>query len=475
MKTTQLESNLSNANVLLVGDVMLDKYVFGKVTRISPEAPVPVFLSKKNKEVLGGAGNVYNNLAKLGVRSTFISIIGKDNSGNRLRKLIKTNKMHTALFYEDNRRVTTTKTRYLANNQQIIRVDEEDGIKISKLAHKFIISNFRKKINKATVVIISDYNKGVITKDLMEEIIKISKSFKKPVIVDPKNKNFNFYKNAYLVTPNQLEASIVSGLDCDTNEEAEQCAKFIMNKFNIENIIITRGEKGLTFLNKKKVIHAPTRKIEVFDVSGAGDTVLAILAISISDNMDIDKVLYNANKAAGIVVGKIGTSAITKKEFLEASLINEKSKILTLNELKKSLMIDRSKGLRIGFTNGCFDILHYGHIYYLQESKKLCDKLIVAINSDNSVKKLKGKERPINNQSFRSRVLASLYCCDYIIIFKEDTPLNLIKRLKPNLLTKGGDYNIKDIVGAKELKNWGGETKVISLVKGLSTTKIINK
>ena len=335
MKTTQLESNLSNANVLLVGDVMLDKYVFGKVTRISPEAPVPVFLSKKNKEVLGGAGNVYNNLAKLGVRSTFISIIGKDNSGNRLRKLIKTNKMHTALFYEDNRRVTTTKTRYLANNQQIIRVDEEDGIKISKLAHKFIISNFRKKINKATVVIISDYNKGVITKDLMEEIIKISKSFKKPVIVDPKNKNFNFYKNAYLVTPNQLEASIVSGLDCDTNEEAEQCAKFIMNKFNIENIIITRGEKGLTFLNKKKVIHAPTRKIEVFDVSGAGDTVLAILAISISDNMDIDKVLYNANKAAGIVVGKIGTSAITKKEFLEASLINEKSKILTLKILAK--------------------------------------------------------------------------------------------------------------------------------------------
>ena len=247
-----------------------------------------------------------------------------------------------------------------------------------------------------------------------------------------------------------------------------------MKKYNIENVLITRGEKGLTYLNKKEIIHSPTKKIEVYDVSGAGDTVLAILTISIFSNMDIEDILHNANKAAGIVVGKIGTSVIKKSEMLDKEYINENKKIFDLTQLKKKVLNDKKEGLRIGFTNGCFDIIHYGHISYLEESKKLCDKLIVAINSDTSIKKLKGPKRPINNQLLRSKVLASLRCCDYVIIFDNDTPLNLIKDLRPDLLTKGGDYKEKKVVGSKELLKWGGETKILHYVNNLSTTNIIN-
>ena len=475
MKSEQLKKEIKNTNVLLIGDVMLDKYVFGKVTRISPEAPVPVFLSAHHKHVLGGAGNVFNNFFTLGVKSTFITIVGKDEAGKEVKKLIRKNSLKNIYIYEDTKKITTKKTRYLANNQQIIRVDHEDKIILSKNAKNFIISNFKKNISSCNVVVISDYDKGVITKPLIETLIKIARNFKKPVIVDPKNKNFAIYNNVYLVTPNQLEASKITGLDCHTNKEVEICAKFIIEKYIINNVIVTRGEKGLTFVNKKKTVHSPTRKIEVFDVSGAGDTVLAILAISISSKIEIENVLFYANKAAGIVVGKIGTSTITKKEMFKKDTFHKKDKILNLKELKKRVVEDKEKDLRIGFTNGCFDILHYGHISYLEKSRQLCDKLIVAINSDRSVEKLKGKNRPINNQLSRAKVLAALHFCDYIIIFNEDTPLSLINTLRPDLITKGGDYKIKDVIGSKELLKWGGETKILPYLKEFSTSKIINK
>ena len=475
MKSEQLKKEINNTNVLLIGDVMLDKYVFGKVTRISPEAPVPIFLSEHHKHVLGGAGNVFNNFFALGVKSTFITIIGKDEAGKEVKKLIRKNNLKNIFIYEDTKKITTKKTRYLANNQQIIRVDHEDKIILSKNAKNFIISNFKKNISSCNVVVISDYDKGVITKPLIETLIKIARDFKKPVIVDPKNKNFAIYKDVYLVTPNQLEASKITGLDCHTNKEVETCANFIIDKYNINNVIVTRGEKGLTFVNKKKIVHSPTRKIEVFDVSGAGDTVLAILATTISSKIEIEDVLFYANKAAGIVVGKIGTSTITKKELFKKDTFHKKDKILNLKELKKRVLEDKEKDLRIGFTNGCFDILHYGHISYLEKSRQLCDKLIVAINSDRSVEKLKGKNRPINNQLSRAKVLAALHFCDYIIIFNEDTPLSLINTLRPDLITKGGDYKIKDVVGSKELLKWGGETKILSYLKKFSTSKIINK
>ena len=248
-----------------------------------------------------------------------------------------------------------------------------------------------------------------------------------------------------------------------------------MENYKIKNVIITRGEKGLTLVNKKKIIHSPTKKREVFDVSGAGDTILAILAISIANKMEIEKSLYFANKAAGVVVGKVGTSTINKKELFENAYPDKNEKILKISELKKIIKKHKEKGLKIGFTNGCFDILHYGHISYLEESKKLCDKLIVAINSDKSIKKIKGSNRPKNNQSLRAKFLSSLHFCDYIIIFKEDTPINLIRSLKPDLLTKGGDYKNTEVVGFKDLASWGGETKVLNYIKGLSTSKLLQK
>ena len=475
MQVEKFKSSLKKAKILLIGDVMLDKYVFGKITRISPEAPVPVFLSEGKKEVLGGAANVLNNLSSLGVDATFMSVIGKDEPGKRLKQLLKENNIKKTYFYEDKKRTTSSKTRYLANSQQIIRIDSESEQMIPASAEHFILSKFKKLITNYNVVVISDYKKGVITPTLMKTIIKISKSNKVPVIVDPKNKKFDIYKNVFLVTPNQYEASEVSGISCNTNEEAEYCAKYIMKNYNINNVIITRGEKGLTYLNKNKIVHAPTKKKEVFDVSGAGDTILAILAISIANKIEIENSLYFANKAAGVVVGKIGTSTINMKELLEDENSDNNKKILKINELKKIVKKHKERGLKIGFTNGCFDILHYGHISYLEQTKKLCDKLIVAINSDKSVKKIKGSNRPRNSQALRAKVLASLHFCDYIIIFKEDTPINLIRILEPHLLTKGGDYKKSEVIGSKDLESWGGETKVLNYIRGLSSTKLFEK
>ena len=276
---------------------------------------------------------------------------------------------------------------------------------------------------------------------MSEYIISKGNSLKIPIIIDPKNKNFNIYKNATLITPNQLEASEVTQMKLQNNTETENCAKIIMKKYKIDKVLITRGDKGLSLISKKSSIHSPTTTKEVFDVSGAGDTVLAVVASCLPNKIDEKKVLALANKAAGKVIAKIGTSTISIKELTENDTNFPKSKILDIKSLSIKIKEDKNKGLRVGFTNGCFDILHYGHIDYLEKkSKQHCDKLIVALNSDKSVRYLKGKDRPINDQIKRARVLSSLQCCDYVIIFNEKTPLSIIKKIRPDLITKGGDY-----------------------------------
>ena len=279
------------------------------------------------------------------------------------------------------------------------------------------------------MVILSDYNKGIFNKKLTKELIKLSNKHKIPIIVDPKNKDFNIYKNASLITPNQLEASLVTNLPCNNNKETEVCAKSIMNRFCIKNVLITRGSKGLSYIKKNMNVHQSTKEIEVFDVSGAGDTVLSILSVCVPNKIPIKNSLKLANKAAGIVVGKIGTSTVNLNELLkeEQLFINKKQ---PLSELKKIVADYKKKKYKVGFTNGCFDILHMGHINYLKESKKLCDKLIIAVNSDSSVKKIKGKNRPINSQEARVKVLSALNLCDHVIIFNQTTPIQLIKSLK---------------------------------------------
>ena len=371
--------------------------------------------------------------------------------------------------------MSVCKTRYLANNQQIIRVDEEKNISISNAAKKFILKSFYAQIKNKNVVILSDYNKGLLTNDVCREIIKISNKLKIPVIVDPKNKDFNIYKGASLVTPNQIEAGNIAQRECSTDKQAETCCRIIMNKYKIKSVMITRSEKGLTYMDNKIIYHAPTKKIEVYDVSGAGDTVLAILSVCFSIKLNIKHSLFLANKAAGIVIGKIGTSAVNKYDLIDSLKSSYKQKILSLKELKSKISLDRKNNLNIGFTNGCFDILHKGHITYLEESKELCDKLIIAINSDKSVRKIKGSNRPVNNEKDRAEVLASLSVSDYIIIFDQTHPLELIKSLKPDILTKGGDYKNKKIIGQDEVKEWGGKTKIMKKIEGASTTNILRR
>ena len=464
----------SSTRALIIGDIMLDRYVIGDVNRISPEAPVPVFLSQGSKQVLGGAGNVYNNLISLGVKATLISIIGEDNFGNQIQKILKNKKNKKFYLYNEKNKPTTVKTRYSVKGQQLIRIDEEKTEKLSNLAYKFILNRFKKEILKHNVVVLSDYNKGIFNQKLTKELIKLCNKSKIPIIVDPKNKDFNIYKNATLITPNQLEASFVTNLPCNNNKETEICAKSIMDRYTIKKVLITRGSEGLSYIGKKETLHQPTKKIEVFDVSGAGDTVLAILSVCFSNKISIKNSLELANRAAGLVVGKLGTSTISLNElFKEDQLfINKKCSLL---ELKKIVADYKRKKYKIGFTNGCFDILHIGHINYLEESKKLCDKLIVAINSDASIKKIKGKNRPINNQEDRAKILSVLSLCDHVIIFNQLTPIQLINSLKPDIITKGGDYKKKNVVGFNEIKKWKGKVHIINYTEGKSTTGILKK
>ena len=474
MLASSIISLLKKTKVFLIGDIMLDRYVFGKVNRISPEAPVPVFLTKSSKEILGGSGNVLSNLVSLGTQTSYLSIIGKDDTGTKIKNLLKKLNINNYSLIIDPLRKTTVKTRYISNSQQIIRVDEETSENVLKKVENDLIKKIDKFIKNKDVIVISDYNKGIITERVCKYIIKKANLLKIPIIIDPKNKNFEIYKNSTLVTPNQLEASKISKLSIDSNSDTEKCGRMIMKKYNIKNVLVTRGDKGLSLITKKGSFHSPTISKEVYDVSGAGDTVLAVIA-STFNKLEQIKALTLANKAAGKVIGKIGTSPIKLKELFENEQKTYNNKIFDIKLLCKKLEEDRKKGLKIGFTNGCFDILHFGHISCIERSKMHCDKLIIALNSDSSVKKIKGKNRPINNELHRAKVLSSLKFCDYVIIFNEKTPLSIIKKIKPDLITKGGDYKNKKIVGENLMKKWGGEVLTLDYIKDLSSTNILNK
>jgi D-beta-D-heptose 7-phosphate kinase/D-beta-D-heptose 1-phosphate adenosyltransferase len=461
--------------VFLIGDIMLDRYVFGRVSRISPEAPVPIFLKESFREVLGGSGNVLNNLASLGTKTSYLSIIGNDENGKKIKRILKSLNISNYILTTDKSRKTTIKTRYISNSQQIIRVDEELTDNISRKIENELIKKIDKLLKNKDVIVISDYNKGLITKKLCEYIINKGNLLKIPIIIDPKNENFNIYKNATLITPNQLEASKISQMHVVSDKETERCGKTIMKKYNIKNVLVTRGEKGLSLISRKESLHSPTISKAVYDVSGAGDTVLAVIASCIPNNIDKIKTLTLANKAAGKVIGKVGTSSITLQELFNNEITSSSNKIFDIKLLCEKLKRDREKGLKIGFTNGCFDVLHYGHLSYIERSRQHCDKLIIALNSDSSVKKIKGKNRPINNQLYRAKILSSLEFCDYVIIFNEKTPLSIIKKIKPDLITKGGDYKNKKIVGEDEVKKWGGIVISLDFIKGLSSTKVIDK
>ena len=463
---------LSKSNIVVFGDVMLDRYVSGSVDRVSPEAPVPVLKPIKEEIRLGGAANVALNLSSLGSKVSLIGISGKDSSSAQILKLLKENKIKSELVKSS--LPTITKLRLLSSKQQLLRVDNEE--EFTKDDWSSAKRRFDKSISLKgnNLLIISDYGKGTLQD--IPAIIRKAKKLKKTVLVDPKGDNFSKYKGADVITPNFSEFTGEVG-PVKSEREITAKAKLLIKSLNLGALLVTRGSDGMTLFNKEKgkVVRSdfPTQAKEVFDVSGAGDTVIASLAAALSAGFDMSSAVKLANVAAGIVVGKSGTATASLSE-IEPHFSGEEL-ISSLSEVKKRSSMLKQDRKRVVFTNGCFDILHAGHVHYLEEAKKLGDELVVGLNSDSSVKSLKGKGRPVNNLEQRAKVLSSLQCVDKVVSFSDETPLKLIKAIKPDFLVKGGDYKVKDVVGHKEIKSWGGVVKIIPLVPGLSTTKIIKK
>jgi len=463
---------LSQSNVLVFGDVMLDRYVSGSVDRVSPEAPVPVLKPIKEEIRLGGAANVALNLSSLGSKVSLIGISGKDSSSSQISNLLKENKIKNEIVKSN--LPTITKLRLLSSKQQLLRVDNEE--EFTKEDWNSAKKRFDRSIalTSNNLLIISDYGKGTLQD--IPGLIKKAKKSNKIVLVDPKGNNFSKYKGADVITPNFSEFIGEVGAVKSEREVTEK-AKSLIKSLKLGALLVTRGPEGMTLFNKEKgnVVRSdfPTQAQEVFDVSGAGDTVIASVAAALSTGLDMTSAVKLANVAAGIVVGKSGTATASLSE-IEPHFTGE-DLVFSLKEAKKHSVMLRKNGKKVVFTNGCFDILHAGHVHYLEQAKELGDELVVGLNSDSSVKTLKGPNRPINNLEERAKVLSSLKCVDRIVSFADETPIKLIKEIKPDVLVKGGDYKVKDVVGHKEIKSWGGEVKIIPLVTGLSTTNIIKK
>ena len=463
---------LSKGNVLVFGDIILDRYISGNVDRVSPEAPVPVLKPSKEEIRLGGAANVALNLSSLGSNTTLIGVTGRDDSSIQIKELLQKNNIKSALTRSNN--PTISKLRLLAGQQQLIRIDNEE--EFSEADWKSSLAVYKKhiKLKKNQVLIISDYDKGTL-RDI-PSLIKEAKKFKKIILVDPKGDDFSKYKSANIITPNFHEFERVVG---KTKDEADvtRKGKELIKSLHLNSLLITRGSEGMTLLEsingKVKRQDFPTEAKDVFDVSGAGDTVIASIAAGIAGGFSLSESIKLANIAAGIVVGKSGTASVSQVEI--SPVLNQAEPYMTLEEAQSYSQDIHNRDKKIVFTNGCFDILHAGHVEYLEAAKDLGDKLIIGLNSDQSVKKLKGKNRPLNTLNHRAKVLASLKCVDRVVVFGDLTPIRLIKALKPDVLVKGGDYKIKDIVGYKEVTKSGGKVVTVPLVEGLSTTKIIAK
>ncbi|WP_066159532.1 D-glycero-beta-D-manno-heptose-7-phosphate kinase [Aliarcobacter skirrowii] len=461
-------------NILVIGDLMIDHYLWGSCDRISPEAPVQVVNVKKENSVLGGAGNVINNLVSLGSSVEVISVIGDDSVANELKTLLSNIGVSFDNLVVEKGRKTSKKSRLMASNQQVLRYDSESVDEISKNSSNKILEILEKNIKNYSAIILSDYKKGVLTTTLTQDIIKLANRNKIKVLADPKGKDFSKYKGAYTLTPNKKEAMEATNIDIKDEKSLVEALKSLKQNCNLEVSLITLSEQGIAIFDDE-LFTSPTAAREVFDVTGAGDTVIASITFALSCGVDIKKALYFANLAAGVVVGKIGSATASLDEIYEyESQLNKSSSsshIKTFDEIEKLAKKLHSQGKKIVFTNGCFDILHVGHVKYLEEAKSYGDVLILGLNADSSVRKLKGLSRPINSQDDRAYILASLESVDYVVIFEEETPYELIKLIKPHVLVKGGDYEGKEVVG----QDIADELKLVQFVDGKSTTNTIKR
>lgn len=458
--------------ILVIGDLMIDHYLWGECDRISPEAPVAVVDIRSENKRLGGAGNVMANLKALGLDVGVMSVVGDDESGKDIVLMLENMGVKIEKIVKEKDRKSAHKTRIMAVHQQVIRFDKESKDDILETSKNELLNSLKNIIKNYDAVLLSDYAKGVLRDDFCKQIIKIANENSKFILIDPKGSNYSKYQNATLLTPNLKEAMQALKMKIDDEASLKLALKRLKDELNLRYSIITLSERGIALYNNDEVKIIPAIAKEVFDVTGAGDTVLATLGYALSNKMDIVSALSLANKAAAVVVGKVGSATASLEEIEKysksSSSTNLEEKIKSLDEICQIL---KNSDKKIVFTNGCFDILHAGHIKYLNKAKKLGDILIVGLNSDDSVKRLKGKTRPINPQNSRALLLSALEFVDFVVIFDEDTPLNLIEKIRPAVLVKGADYAGKEVVGSSIAK----EVVLVEFEDGFSTTNIINK
>ena len=456
---------------------MCDTYLSGHVSRISPEAPVPVFESTDKRHVLGGAANVAANLRALGCEVRLAGVVGDDVTGRYVRAQLRAQGIADDLLVQDAGRPTTEKTRLIARHQQLVRLDHESRLPLPAELVAQILAGVESILAEADGLICSDYNKGVCMPDLLVPLFAKARAASVPIFVDPKARDFARYRGATVLTPNLAEVRQATGEPVEDETSLTTAAESLLRQSAAQALLVTRGAAGMSLFHPPQAPqHLPAHTRDVYDVTGAGDTVIAAFAAAAIGGLSYAAAARLANVAAGIVVGKAGTAVVYREELeahWQARVAPWQSKLRTCDELSRALQQHRRRGERVVFTNGCFDLLHGGHVHYLQQARTLGDCLVVALNDDASVRRLKGDERPLRPQDERARVLAALACVDYVVLFGEPTPLALVKALRPDVLVKGGDYALETVVGREEVEASGGTVRLIPYVEGVSTTELI--
>jgi D-beta-D-heptose 7-phosphate kinase/D-beta-D-heptose 1-phosphate adenosyltransferase len=478
-----LSTKMVSQTVLCVGDLMLDEFVYGEVSRISPEAPAAVIAVRRSVVNVGGAGNVARNIAALGARCIFVGLIGADDAGRTLQAELAKERLIEPLLVSDPARPTTRKVRFVSEqfSTHMLRADWEMVAPAFADIEQKLIDTILPQLERADIVLLSDYAKGMLTARVIRNVIDVAVKLGKRVIVDPKNANFAIYRGATLLKPNRREFAAATRSRADSPAEIADAAPDAMQLADCEAMLVTQSEHGMTLVPRGgAAIHVPALPVKVRDVSGAGDTVAAALAVVLAAGADFETALRVATAAAAVAVGKNGTATVTlaelrRKILPHAFLAAEEKIVVVADDLDAQLLEWRQQGLRVGFTNGCFDILHPGHVKVLTAARGACDRLIVGLNSDASTKRLKGEGRPVQNERARAEVLAALEAVDLVVIFEEDTPLKLITRVKPSVLVKGGDYTREQVVGHEIVAARGGEVVLVDIMPGFSTTTLVNR
>jgi D-beta-D-heptose 7-phosphate kinase/D-beta-D-heptose 1-phosphate adenosyltransferase len=475
-------SDLTGQTVLCIGDLMLDEFVYGDVSRISPEAPTPVIAVRRSERMIGGAGNVARNLVSLGTRCVFVGVVGDDDFGRALTEAFGDHPLIEFHLAVDAKRQTTRKVRFVSEHHSthLLRADWEMPVPVDARSEDTLIGHVTEALPRVGAVVLSDYAKGTLTLRVVRTVIDAAKRANRPVVVDPKGRDYTIYRGATLITPNRQELSEATHRVAETDEQIAAAAAGLRETLGTQAVLVTRSEDGMTLVSADAPVHVPAYPVRVRDVSGAGDTVVAVLAAMLALNADFESAMRAANAAAAVVVGKRGTATLSVAELRSrilpaASLAPEEKIVFDWALLDEHLAQWRRAGLRVGFTNGCFDLLHPGHIRLLAGARAACDRLVVGLNGDASVTRLKGEGRPVQPVAARAEVLAALEAVDLVVVFDEDTPAQLIARIKPSVLVKGADYAREQVVGREPVEAAGGEVILIDLVPGYSTSAIVER